>query len=295
MSAAVEQKSPIIDIMAAEYGLTPKAFVDTVIATCFPGGKAAPVHLAMFLTVAKEYKLNPFTREIYAFPGKGGGIQIIVPIDGWIKLANSNPQMDGVEFKDEMDAQNRLLAIQCTMYRKDRSHPIVVTEYMQECQRDTDPWKRWPARMLRHKALIQCARVAFGFAGFVDPDEADRLLDAEAITIPATSVPLREQLAQPRLQPVHEAITGREEREPQPAEREPGDESEASGTAPQGDKSSELRRKAETLFLGLVQLGHSDDAITAIEKAAGVKQIEHVEPGDLAAVIAGLEKLGKKK
>jgi hypothetical protein len=29
-----------------------------------------------------------------------------------------------------------------------------------------------PKRMLRHKALIQCARVAFGFSGIFDEDEA---------------------------------------------------------------------------------------------------------------------------
>jgi hypothetical protein len=27
----------------------------------------------------------------------------------------------------------------------------------------------------RHKAMIQCARYAFGFAGIVDPDEAERI------------------------------------------------------------------------------------------------------------------------
>jgi hypothetical protein len=31
--------------------------------------------------------------------------------------------------------------------------------------------------MLRHKALIQCARYAFGFGGIVDPDEAERMVD----------------------------------------------------------------------------------------------------------------------
>jgi hypothetical protein len=29
--------------------------------------------------------------------------------------------------------------------------------------------------MLRHKAFVQAARYAFGFAGIVDPDEADRV------------------------------------------------------------------------------------------------------------------------
>jgi hypothetical protein len=42
------------------------------------------------------------------------------------------------------------------------------------CFRNTDPWKQWPRRMLRHKAAIQCARVAFGISGVMEPDEAER-------------------------------------------------------------------------------------------------------------------------
>jgi phage recombination protein Bet len=76
--------------------------------------------------------------------------------------------------------------------------------------------------------------------------------------------------------------------------REPGDESEPTGAAPI-DKTDELRKKAENLYLALAQLGRSDDAAAAIDKAAGVSTIEHVQPGDLATVIAGLEKLGKVK
>jgi len=31
--------------------------------------------------------------------------------------------------------------------------------------------------MLRHKAMIQCARLAFGFAGIYDQDEAERIAE----------------------------------------------------------------------------------------------------------------------
>ena len=58
------------------------------------------------------------------------------------------------------------------MWRKDRNHPIVVTEYFNECYRNTDPWNLMPRRMLRHKAFKEAARLAFGFAGIVDEDEA---------------------------------------------------------------------------------------------------------------------------
>jgi tetratricopeptide (TPR) repeat protein len=61
------------------------------------------------------------------------------------------------------------------------------------------------------------------------------------------------------------------------------------------DKGELLRTKAENLFLALAQLGRTDEAIEAIEKASGVRALEHVHPGETAAVVAALEKLGKKK
>lgn len=166
-------RQSLIAAMASQYQMDPKAFADTVRATCMPD-KASNEEFAAFLMVAKQYDLNPVTREIYAFPKKGGGIQPIVGIDGWMNLINSHPSCDGMEFKDEFGEDGKLASITCLIHRKDRKHPTMVTEYMAECRRPTEPWQKWPARMLRHKAAIQCARYAFGFAGIIDPEEAER-------------------------------------------------------------------------------------------------------------------------
>lgn len=164
-------RSVLID-MATRYGMEPAPFEATLRATVVPK-ECTREQFAAFLLVAKEYELNPILKEIYAFPTRGGGIQPIVSIDGWLNLMNSHPSMDGLEFDDHMEGKD-LTAVTARIWRKDRSHPIVVTEYMAECRRATDPWKQFPRRMLRHKAAIQCARYAFGFAGIVDPDEAER-------------------------------------------------------------------------------------------------------------------------
>jgi hypothetical protein len=74
------------------------------------------------------------------------------------------------------------------MYRKDRSHPTVVTEYLSECIRATEPWKM-QHRMLRHKTLIQTGRYAFGFSGIYDEDEAERIAAAVDITPPEPPKP----------------------------------------------------------------------------------------------------------
>lgn len=172
--AAVPARGVIAD-MAARFGMDKDAFERTLRATVVPENTSKE-QFAAFLLVAKEYNLNPVIKQIYAFPGKSGGIQPIVSIDGWIHMATNHPEFDGMEFDDRME-DGKLTAITCRMYRKDRSRPVEVTEYMSECKRETDTWKRWPARMLRHRATIQCARYAFGFSGIVDPEEFDRMKD----------------------------------------------------------------------------------------------------------------------
>ena len=181
MNAVVtqEQRSVMLS-MAERYGMDHKAFESTLMATVMPAEvQVSREQVAAFLLVAKQYDLNPFTREIFAFPAKRGGIMPIVSVDGWLKLINSHPQFDGMTFVDQRMDSGELDSVTCKIYRKDRAHPVEVTEYMRECKRGTDPWKTWPARMLRHKAAIQAARYAFGFSGIMEQDEADRIGDAE--------------------------------------------------------------------------------------------------------------------
>ena len=186
------RKSVLVAI-ASRYSMEPAAFEQTVRATC-GCANATREEFAAFLLVANEYQLNPVTREIFAFPKKGGGIQPIVSIDGWLSLANRHPQMDGYEVAFDHDEQGRLVSATCTLHRKDRSHPTVVTEYLAECARATDPWKM-QHRMLRHKATIQAIRCAFGFAGIMEPDEAETIIDV----VPQAAPRIREAPALPAM------------------------------------------------------------------------------------------------
>jgi len=156
--------------MAARLNLEPERMKATLKATVFKDCRNDE-ELAALVVVANEYNLNPLLKEIQAFPAKGGGIVPMIPIDGWVKMVNRQAQMDGMEFEDHHDDKGNLVSMTCRIYRKDRSRPIVVTEYLNECRRNTDPW-RMEHRMLRHKALMQCARYAFGFSGVYDEDEA---------------------------------------------------------------------------------------------------------------------------
>ena len=187
---AVSAKNSVTVFMAERYGMEPRAFEATVLATCSPSGRPLTrEEFAAFLLVAKEYRLSPITREIYAFPKRGGGVVPIVGIDGWVSLVNSHPQFDGMEFVEGHDDKGNLVSCTCRLYRKDRSRPVEVTEYFDECKRNTDPWKMMKHRMLRHKAMIQCARYAFGFSGIYDEEEGAVIAEARDITPPPPPPP----------------------------------------------------------------------------------------------------------
>jgi phage recombination protein Bet len=163
------QKQSALAVMASKFSVEPAKLLETLRSTLMP--KATNEEMLSFVVVANQYGLNPFTREIYAFPAKNGGIQPVVSVDGWIKMMNSHSQFDGIEFKTE-DKDGKPYSVTATIHHKERSHPVEITEFFSECNRSTEPWKVNPRRMLRHKALIQCARVAFGFSGIVDDEEA---------------------------------------------------------------------------------------------------------------------------
>ena len=149
--------------------------IGTLKATAFKG-QVSDAQMTALLVVANQYALNPWTKEIYAFPDKNNGIVPVVGVDGWSRIINSHPQFDGIEFEQDDDSCT------CIIYRKDRNRPIKVTEWMAECKRSgMGPWQSHPRRMLRHKAMIQCARLAFGYGGIYDQDEAERIVEAAPV------------------------------------------------------------------------------------------------------------------
>lgn len=150
-------------------------------ATAFKG-QVSDAQMTALLVVANQYGLNPWLKEIYAYPDKNNGIVPVVGVDGWSRIINTHPQMDGMDFAQDEESCT------CTIHRKDRSHPIRVTEWMTECKRqNAGPWQSHPKRMLRHKAMIQCARLAFGFVGIYEQDEAERIVNADYTVIPELS------------------------------------------------------------------------------------------------------------
>lgn len=172
-----------------------EGLIETLKATAFKG-EVSDAQMTALLVVANQYGLNPWTKEIYAFPDKNNGIVPVVGVDGWSRIINSHPQFDGIEFHHA----DKLVTmpggkpapewIECHIYRKDRSRPIVVREYLDEVYRApfkgkygevTGPWQTHTKRFLRHKSMIQAARLAFGYGGIYDQDEAERIVEAQPV------------------------------------------------------------------------------------------------------------------
>ena len=103
--------------------------METLKATAFKG-PVTDAQMTALMVVANQYGLNPWTKEIYAFPDRNHGIVPVVGVDGWSRIINNHPQFDGMDFQQDDESCT------CIVYRKDRSHPIKVTEYMAECRRD---------------------------------------------------------------------------------------------------------------------------------------------------------------
>nr|WP_067287063.1 phage recombination protein Bet [Marinobacterium profundum] len=190
---------------AERFSVDPAKLFETLKATAFrqrDGSVPNNEQMMALLVVADQYGLNPFTKEIYAFPDKHAGIIPVVGVDGWSRIINQHDQFDGMEFRS---ADTRVTPegakecpewMECIIYRRDRSHPVKITEYLDEVYRppfegmgnngpfrSNGPWQTHTKRMLRHKAMIQCSRIAFGFVGIFDQDEAERILEAQATVV----------------------------------------------------------------------------------------------------------------
>jgi phage recombination protein Bet len=194
----MSDKKKLVEKLGEKFGVEPSRLLATLKATAFKqkdGREPTNEQMMSLLVVADQYGLNPFTKELYAYPDRNGIIPV-VGVDGWSRIINANPEFDGMEFQPseqmvEMDgAKPAPASMTCVIYRKDRGHPVAVTEYLDEVYRPPfktrqgaiikGPWQTHTKRLLRHKAMIQACRLAFGLVGIYDQDEAERIVESEA-------------------------------------------------------------------------------------------------------------------
>ena len=159
---SVKQISPVAKALkcaAQAVGVTPKDL--SVWFSQYP--QLSEVSQETCLRLIAEYRLNPRADEIDLIQFEEGRWQVFITVNGWAKLINAHPAFCGIEFSEarELD-QGVPLWMGCAIYRTDRVKPTVVKEYFSEMKTEHAAWQQMPRRMLRHRAMQQCARLAFG-------------------------------------------------------------------------------------------------------------------------------------
>ena len=139
--------------------------------------------LENLLLTSERHGLNPLGGELYLMKDSESlekPAVVVLGVDGWCSVLNTHEKFAGMQFKESSELLDSVPCwIECTLHRWDRRVPTRVREYYSEVRGNSLAWLTHPRRMLRHKALVQCARLAFGLVGVYDPDEAQRILDAK--------------------------------------------------------------------------------------------------------------------
>ena len=105
--------------------------------------------------------LDPLCEEIGFTQYDDGHWQVFITIEGCSKLLNQHPQFNGLVFNQADTLVEGIPEwIECSIYRCDRIMPITVREYLIEVRSENTIWQKMPRRMLRHRALQQCVRLA---------------------------------------------------------------------------------------------------------------------------------------
>jgi hypothetical protein len=204
----------IVQKLASKFEMTATDFGNMLVNTVFPNGKGTASEVFALCLIADEFGLNPLLKQIYAFPGKGGGIVPVIGVDGWYRIMNEHPQFDGIEFDEKDDESGRIQSVACTIHRKDRSIPLKMPpETLEENKRNTEPWNKQPRRMLRHRAAIQAIRVAFSIGGVMDEEDAARMAEYEVVHAPVKREKKTEETA---LEKARRTARGEKTPEPEP-------------------------------------------------------------------------------
>ncbi len=141
---------------------------------------ATPSEFAYFLEYCKHTGLNPIKREIWFIKDNKGRVQVMTGINGFLAIANANPNFDGMEVEFEDGPNGTPVACVCRVWRKDRSHAHIEKVYMAEYNQKFGTWLTKPRTMLAKVAKAHALREAFSqeLAGVYIEEEMPNTKDA---------------------------------------------------------------------------------------------------------------------
>lgn len=145
--------------------LEDRELIETLKQTVCKG--ASDAQFRMFIEVCRATGLNPFLKEIYFVPAVG----VMAGRDGYLRKANDNPQFDGMETKVDRDDKGIPIKATCSVWRKDRSHPITCEAFYNEYNKNTDVWRKYPSAMIAKVAEVLALKRSFAINGVVTEEE----------------------------------------------------------------------------------------------------------------------------
>jgi phage recombination protein Bet len=113
----------------------------------------------LFITIAKEFNLNPFKREIHAV-GFGNSFTCVTGYQVYIARAEATGLLDGWECSLIKEG-DKILGAEITIYRKDWTHPFSWKISFTDFVKQQANWKTMPGFMIKKVAIGQGFRFAF--------------------------------------------------------------------------------------------------------------------------------------
>jgi len=180
---------PVFTRCAKRSGMSPDSFVQALTQTSLSNlAMWTQADLETLLLSAERHGLSPIGREVFLLregDSLDGPAVVVLGVDGWSRVINAHKEFAGMQFRQAHELVDGVPAwMECTLHRWDRRVPTRVREYFNEVRGFSQPWLTHPRRMLRHKALVQCARLAFGLVDVYDHDEAQRILKGKTSEAP---------------------------------------------------------------------------------------------------------------
>lgn len=119
--------------------------------------------LLTLLRIAREYSLDPLKEEVALALYDDCCWQAYITVEGYSKILNRHPAFVGITFTESAEYKDGIpIWMECAIYRKDRIQPTIVREYFDEVKGEQSIWQKMPRRMIRHRVMQQCARLALG-------------------------------------------------------------------------------------------------------------------------------------
>ena len=121
---------------------------------------ATDSELLYFIQYCKHSGLDPIKKEIHFLKDKAGRVNIMTGINGFLGVANSNPNFDGLQTEFH-ESNGKVISCTCRVWRKDRSHAHETTVWMDEYNTKIGNWLSKPRTMLEKVAKAHALREAF--------------------------------------------------------------------------------------------------------------------------------------